>query len=185
MDPSAFDALVRARRSNIQIDPTVEVPLDVVEQICATAQWAPNHKRTWPLRIAVVTDDARSRLGNAIADVMATQNEDANKIAKTRTKYTRAPVVIVVGARDGDSGQRSRENRYAVAAGIQNILLAAEANGLAMLWGSPATGANDTISEFCGFEHHTEILGLLYLGHPREHAKVVERPPLDIAWIDE
>lgn len=183
MDPSAFDALVRARRSNIQIDPTVDIPLDTVEAICASAQWAPNHKRTWPLRVAVITGAARERLGNAIADVMATQNEDDAKVAKTRTKYMRAPVVIVVGARDGDSGQRSRENRYAVAAGIQNILLAAEARGLAMLWGSPATGANDTISEFCGFEHHTEILGLLYLGQPRHAAHDVERPPLDIAWI--
>lgn len=184
MDPAAFDALVRARRSNIQIDESIDIPLDTVETICSMAQWAPNHKRTWPLRIAVVTGPARGRLGNAIADVMASQHEDDTKVAKTRTKYTRAPVVIVVGARDGDSGQRSRENRYAVAAGVQNILLAAEARGLAMLWGSPATGANDIISEFCGFEHHTEIIGMLYLGHPRQSAHDVERPALDIAWID-
>lgn len=156
-----------------------------VEKICLTAQWAPNHKRTWPLRLAVVTGDARSRLGETIADVMATRAEDATKIAKTRTKYLRAPVVIVVGARDGDSGQRSRENRYAVAAGIQNILLAAESHGLAMLWGSPATGANDAISDFCGFEHHTEILGILYLGYAAQRANIVDRPSLDIAWINE
>lgn len=151
--------------------------------MCSAAHWAPNHKRTWPLRIAVVSGDARARLGETIADVMQSQNEDPTKVSKTRTKYLRAPVVIVVGARDGDSGQRSRENRYAVAAGIQNILLSAESRGLAMLWGSPATGANDAIADFCGFEHHTEILGLLYLGYASQQANPVERPPLNINWI--
>ncbi len=185
MSPDDFDRLVRERRSNILIDATRDVSRDDVTAICSTAQWAPNHKRTWPLRIAVVSGDARARLGEKIADVMQSQNEDATKVQKTRTKYLRAPVVIVVGARDGDSGQRSRENRYAVAAGIQNMLLSAESRGLAVLWGSPATGANDTISDYCGFEHHTEILGLLYVGYASQPANPVERPPLTINWIND
>lgn len=185
MTPDDFDRLVRSRRSNILIDASRDVLRDDVEAICSAAQWAPNHKRTWPLRVAVVTGNARARLGETIADVMQAQGEDDAKVLKTRKKYLRAPVVLVVGARDGDSGQRSRENRYAVAAGIQNILLAAESRGLAMLWGSPATGANDAISDFCKFEHHTEILGLLYLGHAAHAAAQVDRPPFAISWISE
>ena len=83
----------------------------------------------------------------AIADVMAAQGDDAPKVAKTRTKYLRSPLVIAAGAAPGDSPERTAENRYAVAAGIQNLLLAAHAHGLAALWGSPMRGANATLSK--------------------------------------
>ncbi len=171
------------RRSNILIDAQVPVEMADITSLCDAAMLAPNHKRTWPLRLAVVQGDARSQLGELIADIMASQGDDPSKVLRTRTKYLRAPVVIVLGARDGDSGQRSRENRYAVAAGAQNMLLIAQALGLAMLWSSPATGANDAISDFCDFEHHTEILGLMYLGHASSAAPDVPRPPTPVTWV--
>ncbi|GDX29444.1 hypothetical protein LBMAG13_18690 [Actinomycetes bacterium] len=183
IQPSELQELMTARRSNILIDANTSVEVTDITALCNAAMLAPNHKRTWPLRLGVVQGDARSRLGELIADIMASQGDDPSKVERTRTKYLRAPVVIVLGARDGDSGQRSRENRYAVAAGAQNMLLAAEARGLAMLWSSPATGANDAISKFCDFEHHTEILGLMYLGYAAQSPPEIERPSTPITWI--
>ncbi|MSO59834.1 MAG: hypothetical protein EXQ63_05870 [Ilumatobacteraceae bacterium] len=183
IESSELAALMSARRSNILIDANAAVNVADITTICDAAMLAPNHKRTWPLRLGVVQGDARSRLGELIADIMASQGDHPSKVLRTRTKYLRAPVVIVLGARDGDSGQRSRENRYAVAAGAQNMLLSAEAMGLAMLWSSPATGANDAISDFCNFEHHTEILGLMYLGYAAQVASDVHRPPTPITWL--
>jgi malonate-semialdehyde dehydrogenase (acetylating)/methylmalonate-semialdehyde dehydrogenase len=40
----------------------------VVEKLCDLAQWAPNHKRTWPWRFALVEGDGRARLGEVIAE---------------------------------------------------------------------------------------------------------------------
>ena len=46
------------------------VPRDLVDRLCELATWAPNHKRTWPMRFAVAEGDGRARLGEAIADAM-------------------------------------------------------------------------------------------------------------------
>ena len=69
MNPADFAALVHARRTNMKVDKERAVPRELVEQLCELAQWAPNHKRTWPWRFCFVTD-GRDRFGNVIADVL-------------------------------------------------------------------------------------------------------------------
>ena len=183
MDPRDLTELIKARRSSLLIDAGRDVPREIVEELCELVTWAPNHKRTWPWRIAVVGGDARRELGERISDVMAAQGDDQPKVDKTRTKYLRSPWVVVVGADPGDSAERTAENRYAVAAGIQNLLLAAHAHGLAALWGSPARGANATIAELCRFPAQTEILGLVYLGWPTKEQESPGRPAVNITWL--
>ena len=53
------------------VDVDRPVPHELVERLCELAQWAPNHKRTWPWRFALVEGDARAELGDLIADAMA------------------------------------------------------------------------------------------------------------------
>ena len=183
MTPDELSALVRSRRSSLLIDAQREVPRTVVEELLELLTWAPNHKRTWPWRLAVLTGDTRRTLGESIADVMAAQGDDAPKVEKTRTKYLRSPLVIAVGAAPGDSPERTAENRYAVAAGVQNMLLAAHAHGLAALWGSPMRGANATINTVCGFAPDTEVLGLIYLGWPTGAVESPTRPAPDVNWL--
>ena len=183
MTPDELSALIRSRRSSLLIDAHREVPRDIVEHLLELLTWAPNHKRTWPWRLAVLTGESRRALGEAIADVMAAQGDDAPKVAKTRTKYLRSPIVIAAGAAPGDSPERTAENRYAVAAGIQNLLLAAHAHGLAALWGSPMRGANATINDVCGFEPATEVLGLVYLGWPTGVVETPVRPAPAVNWL--
>ena len=43
---------------------------EMVRDLCELAQWAPNHKRTWPWRFAFAEGEARARLGEVIADAM-------------------------------------------------------------------------------------------------------------------
>lgn len=183
MDPQDLARLVKNRRSSLLIDAERDVPREIVEQLCELVTWAPNHKRTWPWRIAVVGGDSRRVLGERISTVMAAQGDDEPKVAKTRTKYLRSPYVVVIGADPGDSPERTAENRYAVAAGIQNMLLSAQAHGLAALWGSPARGANATITGLCRFPAETEILGLVYLGWPTKEQESPGRPPVAITWL--
>lgn len=183
MSPDDLHNIIRSRRSSLLIDPHRDVAPDIISQLCDAVQWAPNHKRTWPARLAVIRGESRARLGNAIADVMAAQGDDAPKVAKTRTKYLRSPIVIAAGAAPGDSPERTAENRYAVAAGIQNLLLAAHAHGLAALWGSPMRGANATINDVCGFEPDTEVLGLVYLGWPTGVVETPVRPAPAVNWL--
>ena len=183
MTPQDLAQLIRARRSNLLIDAQREVPRNIVEELCELLTWAPNHKRTWPWNIAVLSGESRRELGEAISSVMAAQGEEDFKVTKARSKYLRSPIVIAVGSAPGDSEQRTAENRYAVAAGIQNLLLGAEAHGLATLWGSPPKGANDAINAVCQFPTTTEVMGLIYVGYPNGVVESPGRPTAQVNWL--
>ena len=183
LNDGGFAELARARRTSMLVDRELPVLRIVVEQLCELAQWAPNHKRTWPWRFAVAEGDGRARLGNTIADAMQRHGDPPEKVAKARTKYLRTPSVLVVGAAAGDSETRSSENRDAVAAGVQNILLAATSIGLASFWGSCPKGANDDVVELAGFEHGTHVAALIYLGWATQTVVAPERPPVKVNAI--
>ncbi|MEY3656115.1 MAG: hypothetical protein RL114_473, partial [Actinomycetota bacterium] len=123
-------------------------------------------------------------LGETIADAMAQRGDDEAKVLKSRTKYMRSPVVLVIASASGETMNETEENKYAVAAGIQNMLLMTEAMGLAALWGSPAKGANDAITSLCGFEPTDLVMGLIYVGAPSKPAPAVERPALRVTYLD-
>ena len=179
-----FAALVRARRTNLMIDRAREVEPTVVQQLCVLSTWAPNHKLTWPWVFAEVRGDARSRLGEACAAVMSAQGEPAPRVEKTRGKFARTPVVLVVGSEIGDSDLRTTENRDAVAAAVQTLLLGATALGLASFWSSCPKGAEPAVAEFCGFAADTAIVAMVYLGWPTDVPKAFERPAPRINRLD-
>ncbi len=179
-----FSALVAARRTNMFVDLGREVPREVLDQLCTLATWAPNHKKTWPWCFAQITGESRARLGDIAADAMHRFGDGAEKVLKTRTKYLRAPTILVVGSHSGDTLLRSAENRDATSAGIQNILLGATAAGLASYWSSCPKGANDEVAIFCGFHPDTFITSLIYLGWPIRSVDVPIRPPAEIHYLD-
>ncbi len=188
MQPMGVDfddlrALIHARRTSMHVDKEREVPVELVHELCELAQWAPNHKRTWPCRFAVFVGEGRAHLGETVATAMEAHGDEAARIAKARVKYLRTPAMLAVGAAPGDSPLRSTENRYTVAAGHQNMLLAATTLGLASFWSSCPKGANDAVAELCGFELGTTIVSLTYLGWASSPAEAPERPPTHLTII--
>jgi nitroreductase len=176
--------LMRSRRTSMLVDRGRAVPTDLVEQLCELAQWAPNHKRTWPWRFALITGDALHRLGDTVADAMEANGDPADKVLKARTKYTRTPAHLIIGTAEGDSTLRTAENRDAVAAGIQNLMLGATAVGLNTYWGSCPKGANDAVASFAGFEPGTHVTALIYLGWQAGSVEAPTRPPVALTRID-
>jgi nitroreductase len=176
--------VIRSRRTSMLVDKSLELPADLVQSFCDLAMWAPNHKRTWPWRFASVTKAGRSTLGNVIADAMAAHGDDEAKVRKARTKYERTPNVLVVGSAPGDSALRTAENRDAVAAGIQNVLLAATAAGVASYWGSCPKGANDPVAGLCGFEPGTHVSAIIYLGWASSTVEIPQRPRADVRAVN-
>jgi nitroreductase len=92
---------------------------------------------------------------------------------------------MVVASAEGASETETIENSYAVAAGIQNLLLMAESMGYAALWGSPAKGSNTAIVDFCGLESSDTVMGLIYIGVPTQSVAPVDRPPARINYLQE
>lgn len=184
----AFDdlaELIRSRRTSLAVQREREVPIDVVLRLCELAQWAPNHKRTWPWRFALFTGDGRLRLGEAfVADMIDRNFGDDGKRLKTTTKYTRAPAVLVVGAAADANLSRHEENRDAVAAGIQNVLLGATALGLASYWGTAPLIDSPRVLSLCGFEPDVRIINVLYLGWAAAPVEVPQRPAVNLMVVD-
>ena len=114
---------------------------------------------------------------------MERDGDKPEKVAKARTKFQRAPVILIVGTESGDTQLRTEENRDAVSAGIQNILLGATSLGLASFWSSCPKGVNDDIVNFCDFKPGTHITAMIYLGYPQRQAPAIERPPAKLKTI--
>ena len=183
MTPDELESLFSSRRSSLLMDANAPIDPSIIDRIVQSAQWAPNHKRTWPLRVAVVQGESRRALGTTISDAMAAFGDDEAKVLKARTKYLRSPVVLVIASAAGQTDNETEENKYAVAAGIQNMLLLAESFGLAALWGSPAKGANKAITDLCGMNSTDHVLGIVYIGWPTQSVPQVDRPDINITYL--
>ncbi len=182
-----LESVAWRRRSNLRVDPDRPVPLELVERLCRLASWAPNHHKTRPWRFCAVTGAGRTALGGALAqDLVAQGEENPAKVSKARTKYTRAPLVVVVATAAGPDEVCSTENRDAVAAAVQNLLLGATAAGLASLWSTGAAARSPRVAEICGFEPTDTVVGLVYLGWPIAEANApVDRPDPFLCVLDE
>jgi nitroreductase len=186
IEATEFDivaGVIASRRTSLLIDLERPVSNALIESLFGLATWAPCHKRTWPWRFASFTGDARRRLGEAAGDALELAGVEAAKVAKTRTKYLRAPAVLVIGSRPGDGPVRTAENRDAVAAAVQNLLLGATAAGLASHWSSCPHGAEPAVAAVAGFEADTTIVAIIYLGWPTNPCVVPERPPLEVRHL--
>lgn len=180
-----FTNLVTSRRTNLRVHPELPVGTELIEQLCRLATWAPNHKMTEPWRFAALVGDARRQLGEVTAQYLADEGADAARIEQTRNKYLRAPVVIVVASATDQDPIRTTENRDAVAAGVQNMLLGATAAGLNSYWGTGPAARNPETNRLCGFEEDAEIIAVLYLGWPIGDVPVPERAPPRLSSLGE
>lgn len=184
-DPlSVLEELARTRRSNLQMDPERPVPPDLVDRLIRMAACAPNHKRTFPWRFRMITGDARRGLGDALAADLADAGEPEAKQIKARSKYLRAPLVLAVASRAGDSELMTTENRDAVSAAIQTLLLGATAAGLASYWSTGAAMTSERLAHSCRFESDDTLIGLIYLGWPVAEPPSIDRPAPEILHLD-
>ena len=167
------------------VDQQRPVPTDVVTDLCRLAVWAPNHKRTNPWRFAVFTGDGRARFGETMAaDMERAGIGDEGKLAKTRVKYLRTPMTLVVAATPHDNEMLDLENRDAVAAGIQNLLLGATTLGLASFWSTPGMTSPPATLELCGFDAVDSLVGIIYLGWASQPAPPTDRADPAITFVD-
>ena len=180
-DPTAataavVDGAIRSRRTSLLVDAERPVPDELVDHLIDQATWAPNHKRTWPWRFTVLTGDARSHLGDALAAVALDHGLDDAKVAKLRGKYRRSAVVILVWVAVDADPVRAREDRDATAAGVQNLLISATANGLGSYWATLADTLVGAARAVAGVDGGHDLVALVYLGWPTGSVAAPPRP---------
>ncbi|HZS89668.1 MAG TPA: nitroreductase [Chloroflexota bacterium] len=171
---------LRARRSVGKVKPD-PVPRELVERVIEAATWAPNHHLTRPWRFVVVTGRAREELGAAFAASLRSRLDNPSDertavlLERERAKPLRAPVLIAVAVvPSSDPKVKEVEEIAAVAAGVQNMLLAAAALGLGAMWRTGDPAYDPPVKRFLGLPDEAHLLAFVYLGYPdmpppREH----------------
>lgn len=167
-----LDEAIRTRRTHKAFRPE-PVDQETLEQLLELARWAPNHHLTNPWRFRVLGPEALTRLKAAAGPEAA-------------PKLDRAPTLVVVSALLGGDPQADEEDVLATACAIYAVLLGAHARGLAGYWRTPAVLRTLAGREALGVAEDEHVVGLLYLGRPRQQQRVPEREPLEhvVSWLD-
>jgi nitroreductase len=137
-----------------------------LEQIMRACVRAPDHGRLRPWRFVVLEGAAREKLGDAMARVSLAKfpQSTTEQLDGERRKALRAPTIIVVAARVTEGKIPQVEQLGAVAAGVENMMLAAHALGYGAMWKTGAIAYDSQIKTTLGLAAEDQIIALLYLG---------------------
>ncbi len=187
--------LIQARRSirRYRPEPVAEAAL---ERLLTAATWAPSAHNRQPWRFAVLTTPAaRAALAQAMgarleADRLADGDPPeavAADRARSLARITGAPAVVVVcltmAEMDRYPDTRRKKAEYSmavqsVAMAVQNLLLAAQAEGLGACWMCAPLFCPDTVRQALGLPGDWEAQALITLGYPASAGKPADRRPL-------
>ena len=182
-----FEAIYkRHSQGKVKQDP---VPRALIEKLLSAAVQAPNHYKVRPWRFVILTGARRNQLGDIMAASLLDRIPDLSSepLDKTRALPLRAPVLIAVGVdKPREEKVREVENIAAVSAACQNLLLAAEAEGLAVKWRTGEWARDDKVKEFLGFSADQHLIALLYIGYPEFTVDYEPRPSFEdrTVWMD-
>jgi nitroreductase len=154
------------------------VPRDVIEALLSAAAQAPNHYHERPWRFIVFTGDGRRQLGEALSDSARRCYPETPEavLANERLHPLKVPLIIAVGS-DWPHHEHLMEieNICAVAAAVQNLLLAAHALGLASHWKNGPD--NDPVfKRFLGLDAKQHLIAVVHLGYPLAPLCATTRP---------
>jgi F420 biosynthesis protein FbiB-like protein len=187
--------LIAERRSirRYHADPIGDAQLDA---LLTAACWAPSAHNRQPWRFAVLREDAaKQRLADAMGDrLRVDRSRDGDgaaaieaDVARSRARITNAPVVIAVCLtladmdRYPDPARAAAERTMAVqsvAMAVQNLLLAAAADGLGACWMCAPLFCPEVVRGALELPADWEPQALVTLGRPASAGKPASRRPL-------
>ncbi len=200
-DSFDFSRFVTDRRSIRRYAPD-PLPREQIERLLGAAAWAPSAHNRQPWRFAVLTDDdAKQHLAASMgARLQADRTADGDDptaiesdVRRSYERITSAPCVIVVclTMEDMDAYPDERRSRaeylmavQGVALAIENLLLAASAEGLGACWMCAPLFCADTVAEALSLPEGWQAQGLITVGLPASRGKPAVRRPLGelVSW---
>jgi coenzyme F420-0:L-glutamate ligase/coenzyme F420-1:gamma-L-glutamate ligase len=188
--------LIKERRSIRKYSPR-KVEGNVLREVLEATGWAPSAHNAQPWRFIVLIDDS---LKQELAEVMA----DAWKLDMTKDgvpadlgettvaasveRFTHAPVLIVACLTMNDMRAYADEARQecerdlavqSLGAAVQNMLLAAQVEGLGACWFCAPIFCKETVQQVLKLPVDVEPQALITLGYPAEKPDAPCRKPLE------
>lgn len=164
-------ALLARRRSSQIAHLTTPGPSSAeIDALIALAARVPDHGKLGPWRFVVFEGDARTRAGEALAQVIAQDDGvDTVRLDAARALLLRAPACVMVVSSPVDSKKVPEwEQQLSSAAACYNLLLSAHALGYAGCWLTEWPTYDARARKALGLAAHERIAGIIYLGTARE-----------------
>jgi signal transduction histidine kinase/nitroreductase len=179
---------ISERRSVRRYTPQVP-PVEVIERLIAAAHAAPYGTPRDERHFLVLGGDAKVRLTSflesRIDELMPALQEASPPQILTLARSVlptirSAPVLILVYTGCGDSG--ALLGLGSISAAIENLLLAARAEGLGTCWVTGATHLADDIAEHLGTDPRMRLVGMIPLGYPQRAPDHGPARPSHLYW---
>ncbi len=139
-----------------------------LDRILAAAASAPDHGRLRPWRFIVIRGAARARLGEVFAEALRQRQPEAAETAleQERARPLRAPLLIAVVAKLDPQHPKIPEVEQILSTGaaVQNLLLAAHAQGFGAKWLTGANAYDEHVRAALGLAPGDRLVGFVHLG---------------------
>jgi nitroreductase len=186
-----YDAI--ARRTSTRSYRPDPVPRHIIERLLAAAVRAPNHKLTEPWRFAVLTGDSKRRYAELrrahrvkrFDDPASPEARSAGE--KALREHLSTPAFIVVLCSLSEDAVRREEDYGATMMAIENLLVAASADGIGTILRTGGIMADPEVRGLAGAREHERIVGIVSLGYLATAPEPTPRrkPLADlVTWLD-
>jgi nitroreductase len=182
--------IIKERRSIFPPSYTgAEIPVEAIQSILESANYAPTHKLTEPWRFMVFRKAAKYRLALELARLYK-ETTPAEKFLQKKydsitMKFAQSSCVIVINAQLHPDKIPAWEEIAALGCAVQNMVLTAETLNIGGYWSSP-----DTLEQLAGFldlQENEKSYGLYYMGYHNEEKRPANRTPIaeKVKWMEE
>jgi nitroreductase len=181
---TVYEAIHNRRMNNEFTD---AVPSqESLQRMLDAAVWAPNHRLTNPWRFFVLEKGGQKRaeVAQLAYDNLFARSGNHENANGSRQRVLDSPGLIYVYSVPGDSEEMTQENYAAACCAVQNLLLAAVAEGLAGDWSTGNTTRHPDLAETMGGESDWTMVGALFIGQPARPSASVRAPADEVtAWL--
>ena len=158
------------------------IETEKINQLLQLADWAPTHGHTEPWRFIVFEGEAVKRFCADHAQLYKNSVKAENFIQANFEKILKngdqvSHLIAVYMKRGNNPKIPAIEEIAATAAAVQNMLLGAEALGMAALWSTGGMMHHPAMKDYFHLQESDTMMGLLYLGYsdevPKERKRII------------
>jgi len=182
---------IKSRRS-IRKFKDQQVPKQVLERIIEVATWAPSSMNTQPWYFTVLTGEKRDELTSIASKSFEQLQHRLRELFREKMvtfignffkNFGDAPVVVVVSTDKLDQRVYQLAAVESASAAIQNLLLAAFAEGLGTCWMTGPLWVEDEVRGYLEMPPSRVLVAMIALGYPDQVPPVPPRKPREVRWM--
>lgn len=156
------------------------IPDPVIWSLLELADHAPTHARTEPWRFFVYQEDALRQFCADHARLYWDNTPEDTRQQQTFNNLLHAGdmvshLVVTVMKRTPETKIPVIEELAATAAAVQNLLLGAEAQGLAAIWNTGGMALKQPMKDYLSLAEEDIVVAFIYLGYTDQPKKEAQR----------